>query len=142
MDKIRVDIVGLNGTKTKLCKVQGDKIIIRPRNNRKRIPAYTATFNEKCYVPYKKSFGRRDLKLTLYEGASKCVEWHRGKNGVNIPNTSREDVKNLFNVHAVEKAGQISKDVKIPVAFYIIMVIILIVSILGLFVSSGNVSIG
>jgi len=143
--KILVEIIGHNGIKSrKKYEIDGNSVVIRKAKRGKGNPAYKATFNKDCIVPYRKGiwpFKRLKQKLVLMEGANECIDFFSFTK-VNVPTFDRKTSEELFEANVLRKSGALTTKVQVPLSLYLFMGIIAVLAFVNILISTGRVRFG
>lgn len=143
--KILVEIIGANGIKSrKKYPIEEDNVVIRPAKRGRGPPAYKASFDKDCIVPYWKGiwpFKRLKHKLLLMEGATECVNFYSFTK-VNVPTLDRKGVEKLFEANVIKSAGATTTKVVVPLSLYLFLGVIAVMAFVNILISTGRVRFG
>lgn len=143
--KILVEIIGPNGIKSrKKYPIEEDKVVIRQAKRGRGPPAYKASFNKDCIVPYWKGiwpFKRLKQKLILMEGSDHCVTFYDDY-GVFVPSFDRSSSEKLFQANVIKSAGSTTTKVQVPLSLYLFLGVIAVMAFVNILISTGRVRFG
>lgn len=143
--KILVEIIGPNGIKSrKKYPIEGDTVVIRQAKRGRGPPAYKASFNKDCIVPYWKGiwpFKRLKQKLILMEGAHECISFY-DVYGVFVPSYDIEESEKLFQANVIKSAGSTTTKVQVPLSLYLFLGVIAVMTFVNILISTGRVRFG
>ena len=136
---IRVEIFGGPYPTKKRCKIDGAKVIIKEGSKGRGGEAITATFDNTCLIPFWSGiFPFRHIKYKLHyiEGTSKCVSYSPTEAG-KTPKVTVAQVSKYAEATVIKQAGSLKPPFSLGL-IYVFLIGILLISIIGLLVSTGN----
>lgn len=143
--KIMVEIIGSARTQRKKLEIDesGGKsqVIVNPGGKGRGDVQQTATFTRSCLVPFKTGifFKSTKYKLILKEGASSCIDFSDDSQDSDAPSCTQAQIKTYFRAQCLRAAGNLTgKEQKLTLV-YILLIAVLIVTIVGILVSTGKI---
>lgn len=141
--KILVEIIGGPYPQKRKCKLNREqtKVIISEGAKGRGASAIDAEFDNTCLVPYFSGlppFRSIKYKLHYVTGAKKCVSYTlNNKKEVETPSCTKEDVQSYAQATVIKQAGSLKPPVNMGLV-YVLIIISIIVGVIGIAVSSGN----
>jgi len=143
--KIMVEIIGSARTQKRKLEVDetgGKSLVIINKGGKGRGDVQqVASFSRTCLVPYKTGlfFRSTKYKLILKEGASSCVNFADETDGKEAPTCTQDQVKQYFKAQCLRAAGNLTGKEQKLTLLYILVIISIIITVVGILVSSGKI---
>lgn len=141
-NKVLVEIYSNGPMQKKMCELDGNKVIIRKGKQGRGKTGYTPTYKpnslilylKRGLIPFTKTL---KMKLMLIDGSDECLSFDKENKLFSFPYFNRKDAENLFEANALKQAGITQQQLKIPIALYLLLIMVLGLGVIQLLLSRG-----